>query len=98
MENKKAAILVLAIVAAVIVTASGAYAMGRQATSQAAPYTGAYPYGMGPGMMGGFGGPAGYRGGMMGGYGMMGYWNGTGATQQCPRDYMWQYWNSTSAP
>ncbi|MDE1853840.1 MAG: hypothetical protein KGI38_08870 [Thaumarchaeota archaeon] len=89
MENKKAAILVLAIVAAVVVTASGAYAMGRQAPGAGSSYPGTtYRSGMGPSMMGG---SAGYAGGMMGGHGMMGAWDSTGSMQQ----YMWRYWNSS---
>ncbi len=95
MENKTAVIVVLVIVAALIVTASGAYAMGWQATSQGTRPNTAYAEGMGPSMMGGFSGSTGYRGGMMGGYGMMG--NGASSMQQ-----MWQYmshfWNSTSSP
>ena len=90
MENKKAAILVLAIVAAVAVTAGGAYAMGRQVSGAGyANYSSGtnYGYRMGPGMMGG------YAGGMMGGYqGMMGN-NGYSMYQ-----YMEHYWNSTSVP
>ncbi len=94
MENKKAAILILAIVAAVIVTASGAYAMGRQTTTQTSSYSGAtYPSGMGPGMMGTFGGQANHHG-MMGGYGMMS--NGASPCW-CP-EYAEHYLNSTSAP
>ena len=103
MENKKATILVLAIVAAVIVTASGAYAMGRQAPGVGSSYPSTtYRSGMGPSMMGGLsgytggmmGGSTGYAQGMMGGHGMMGAWNGTNSMQQ----YMWHYWNSTSVP
>ncbi len=94
MENKKAAILILAIVAAVIVTASGAYAMGRQVTTQANSYSGAtYPSGMGPGMMNSFGGQMNHHG-MMYGYGVMSdgtfpYW--------CP-EYAEHHLNSTSTP
>ncbi len=90
MENKKTAILVLAILAAVVVTASGVYAANPQNAGAGSPYSGAsYRYGMGPSMMGGYGG---FPGGMMGGYGMMG--NGQYWMQQ----YMSQYWNSTSTP
>ncbi len=84
MENTKAAILVLAIAAALIVAASGAYAMGMQ-TTRTNSYQGT-PYG---GMMGG---SPGYTGGMMGGYGTMGSGCGSYAMHQ----YMSQYWNSTT--
>ena len=89
MENKKAAILVLAVLAAVVVTASGVYAATGGHSTVPASYPGAeYGYGMGASMMGGYAG----HGGMMGGYGMMG--NGQYSMPQ----YMWQWWNSTSAP
>ena len=104
MENKKAAILVLAIVAAVAIAASGAYAMmGRQTAGPGSSYSNTtYRSGMGPSMMGGsfgysggmMGRSGGYAGGMMGGYGMMGTWNGTVSMRQ----YMWHYWNATTVP
>ena len=54
MENKKAAILVLAIVAAVAITAGGAYAMGSQGVGNGYTYPStAHGPQMGPGMMGG---------------------------------------------
>jgi hypothetical protein len=93
LENKKAAILVLALVAAVVVTASGIYAMGARTTGQgyAGPITGIRS-GMGPSMMSGSFGRA---GGMMGGYGMMGYGQ---SSMQDMRESMWHYWNFTAAP
>lgn len=85
MENKKAAILVLAIVAAVAIAGSGVYAMGYRSGEAGDSYpSGPYGSWVGPGMMGGF---SGYHGGMTGGYG--GY---------LMHEYMQQYWNSTSAP
>ena len=92
MENKNAAILVLAILAAVVITASATYAMmGKQAGGTGVPNPGAtLGYGMGQSMMGGYSGSY----GMMGGHWMMGaYGNHYGMYQ-----YMRQYWNSTSAP
>jgi hypothetical protein len=94
MENKTAAILVLAIAAAVIVTASGAYAMSRQTAVQGNTYPSvAFGSGMGP-----WGGSVGHQGGMMGDQGghgmMMGSWSG----QQSMQQYMWHYWNSTYSP
>lgn len=95
MENKKAAILVLATAVALVIAAGGVYAMERPtANGGYAPV--AY---QGYGMMGGF---AGNAGGMMGGYGgyagMMGNVNSTGSMYNYMRQYMSQYWNSTSAP
>ena len=94
MENKKAAILVLAIAAAVAITASGAYAMGRQtgATGYSHPST-TFGSWMGPGMMGGYGGQP---GGMMGGYG--GYPGMMGSSGYSLYQYMQHHWNSTSVP
>ena len=91
MENKKAAILVLAIVAAVMIAAGGAYAMtGRGIASYANSYPSTVHWsGMGPSMMGG---SAGYRGGMMG----AGY--GQSSMMEDMQQYMWHYWNSTSVP
>jgi len=89
MENKTAAILVLAVVATLIVTASGAYAMGRGGNSAVGPYAGTtYRSGMGPSMMGG---SAGYPGGMMGGHGMMGAWNGTSPMYHYMQNYSQPY-------
>ncbi len=97
MENTKAAILVLAIVASVAVTASATYAtMGRQTVA-----TPAYGYGTGQSMMGGsgyggmMGGYSGYSG-MMGGNGTMGAYCDQGDMNQSMLQYMKQYWNSTS--
>lgn len=94
MENKKAAILVLAIVAAVAITASGAYAMGRQTGGTGYSYPSATqgPW-TGLGMMGGYGG---YPGGMMGGY--AGYPGMMGSGGYSMYQYMQHYWNSTSVP
>lgn len=90
MENKKAAILVLAIAAAVAITAGGAYAMGRQTTNNFSPYAGThYTSGMGSGMMGG------YAGGMMGGYNGYSGMMGSGSPMY---QYIRHYWNSTSVP
>ncbi len=104
MENKKAAILVLAIAAALLIAASATYAMmSRQTQSTGSPYGS----GTGPSMMGG---SAGYSGGMMGGYGgysgmmgghgmMGGYgasWNGT-SPYWCAQ-YAEHHLNSTSSP
>ena len=95
MENKKAMILVLAIAAAVLIAAGGAYAMGRQTGANGSSYPSfVYSHGMGPSMMGGFGGS---YGGMMGNHGMA----GTGYGQpmmESMEQYMWQYWNSTTTP
>jgi len=95
-ENKRAVILVLAIASAVLIVASGAYAMiGRQTEASGSSYPGSsYSCGMGPSMMGGFGGS---YGGMMGNHGMM----GTGYAQSMMENVqqcMWHHWNSTSAP
>lgn len=95
MENKKAAILVLAMVAAVAITTGATYAMmDSQGTyaGAASPST-TYGSGMGPWMMGGYSGRA---GGMMGGYGMMGNANGMSSMYQYMEQYMSRYWNSTS--
>ncbi len=74
MKSKTVAMLVLAVVGALIITAGGAYAMGRQTNSQVGNYPGyAYGSGMGPSMMGS---GSGHRG-MMGGYGTMDELNGT---------------------
>lgn len=112
MENNNAAILVLAIVAALVVTATGAYAMGRQTgylgnTGSSYPSS-AYGSGFGPSMMGGstgyrggmMGGSAGYSGGMMGGFGTTGGYGMMGASNGMSemREYMWHYWNSSSVP
>ena len=87
MENKKAALLVLAVVAAVAVTAGGAYALGMQSTVAPGTYDG---YGGGPSMMGG---SYGYHGGMMGAYGQAGY---PQAMQGYMQQYIWDCWNSTA--
>ena len=94
MENKQAAIFVLAIVAAVAITATGAHAVGRQTSGVGSSPGANYGYRAGPGMMGG---SAGHAGWMMGGYGgyqekMMGD-GGYSMYQQ-----MEGYWNSTSVP
>ncbi len=94
MENTKAAILVLAIAAALIVTATGAYAMGRVGNNTGTYPNTAYGAGMGPSMMGG---SYGYAGGMMGGHGMMGAWNGTGSMHEYMEQYC-PYYNSTAVP
>ncbi len=109
MENKTAAVLVLAVAASLIVAVSATYAMmGRQAAPFSSPYgSGTNGYRTGPSMMGGsagyaggmMGGYAGTAGGMMGGRGMMGAWNGTSSMyehMQDMRGYMEQYWNSTT--
>lgn len=89
MENKTVAILVLAMVTAVVITAGAAYAMGRQNSGQTGNYPNqSYQRGMGPSMMGG---AQGFRG-MMGGYWMMDQFNGTYPGGMC------RYWNATSAP
>ena len=86
MENKTAAMLVLAIVASLVVTAGAAYAMGRQ-TSTTGGYTNGSSFrsGMGPSMMGGASGHWG---------GMMGAWNGTSPMYQ----RMSYCWNATNVP
>lgn len=93
MENKTAAILVLAIVAALVVTVSGAYAMGRQTPGVGS----SYPY---AGYASGMGGSFGYPGGMMGGYGANGGYGmmGEGNGQYSMWQYMSHFWNSTSVP
>lgn len=93
MENKKAAILVLAVVAAVAITAGGVYALGGQAgrTGYSVPGSSYGPW-MGPGMTGRYGGSP---GGMMGGYGYPGMMGSGGHWMY---QYMQQYWNSTSVP
>ncbi len=102
MENKKVAILVLAIAAALLIAASATYAMmGRQTQSTGNPYGS----GVGPSMMGGstgyvggmMGGYSGQTGGMMGGYGMMGDLSGS-SMYQYMQQHMWRYWNSTATP
>lgn len=108
MENKTAAILVVAMAVAALIAAGGVYAMvGRQAAVTGNAYPGtAYGSGVGPSMMGwstGYaggmmGGYAGGPGGMMGGRGMMGDWNGTGSMYEYMQQYMQQYWNSTTVP
>jgi len=96
MENKKAMILILAIAAAVLIAASGAYAMmGRQTGADGGSYpSSAYGHGMGTSMMGGFGGS---YGGMMGNRGMMGTGYGQSMMENM-QQYMWHYWNSTTTP
>jgi len=95
MENKKAMILVLAIAAAVLIAAGGVYAMGGQTGANGGSYPSfVYSHGMGPSMTGGFGRS---YGGEMGNHGMA----GTGYGQpmmESMRQYMWQYWNSTTTP
>ena len=87
MENKTAAILVLAIVATLIVTASGAYAMGRGGNSVAGLNSGTTQRsGMGPSMMGGSTGNAGW---------MMRSGGGMGSAFGHRGDCMDRYWNST---
>ena len=110
LENKKVAILVLAVSAAVLIATSGAYAMGRQTAVTGNSYPGTtYGYGMGQSMMGGssafsggmMGGFSGHAGGMMGGYGMMGSWNGTNpmyAHMEQIHDFMQHCRNSTTVP
>lgn len=90
MENKKAAMLVLAIAAAVIIATGGVYAMaGGAAPRTGSPYSNAgREYGMGSSMMGGYGG---YRGGMMGGWNYPSMW-------QYMQQFMDHLWNSTSFP
>jgi hypothetical protein len=103
MENKKAMILVLAIAAAVVIATGAVYAAaGRQtATSGGSDLNGSFMSGMGPSMMGGFGGTAGYGSGMMGGRGMMGAGYGPSSMSSMMQDMrqdMSRYWNSTSVP
>lgn len=91
MENKRAALLALAVAAAVVIATGAAYAAGRQAGPTANYIPSQTPrYGMGPSMMGGYG----RYSGMMGSHWMTGNVNGTSFMYQ----YMRQYWNSTSAP
>ena len=105
MEKKTAAILMLALLGAVAVTAGGVYAMDRQSYSG---QNATYGHGMGPGMMGGRGGSP---GGMMGG----GYaWSAMHEymqnysqvympymmhqfAQNYSHLYLWNYCNSTGA-
>jgi hypothetical protein len=109
MENKRVAILVLAIAAALVIASTATYAMmARQTSGTGNPYgSTTNGYGVGRSMMGGstgyaggmMGGSSGRAGGMMGGYGMMGAWNGTSSMyerMQQMHDYMQQYWNSTA--
>lgn len=85
MEKKTAAILAVALLAAVVATAGGAYALDRQSpTSQGS----AYGYGMGQGMMGGQGGHLGS--GMGGGY-MHPF------AHNYSHLYQWDYCNSSSS-
>ena len=74
MENKKAAVLVLAIAAAVMIATGGVYAMaGGAAPGTGSPYSNVgREYGMGSCMMGGYGG---FRGGMMGGWNYAAMWH-----------------------
>lgn len=92
MEKKMAAILAVALVAAVVATAGGAYAMSRQSSpSQSATYGD----GMGPWMMGG---PGGHPGWSMGG-GYMQYMvhqYDYNYTHMYEHGYLWDYCNSTS--
>ncbi len=100
MENKTAALLVLA--AALVVGSTATYAMmGRQTTGTAnGPGTGPSMMGGSTGYAGGMmGGYSGRSGGMMGAYGMMGAWNGTSSMydhMQDMRGYMQHYWNATA--
>ena len=91
MEKKTAAILAVALVAAVVATAGGAYAMDRQSyPSQSATYA----YGMGHGMMGGQGG---YPGWAMGGGHMqyMMHQYDYNYSHMYDHEYLWNYCNST---
>lgn len=97
MENRKAAILVLAVLAALVVTAGGVYAAaGPETTRATSACAGAgYGYEAGPSMAGrctGYegmmGGDANYDGGMMGGYGTL------DCGQYSMPQFMWQWWNS----
>ena len=102
MENKRAAILALAIAAVVALAAGATYAaVGRPMTGSPDSNTG-YAYGTGQSMMGGgaggmMGGYGGYSG-MMGSHGMMGNVNGSSSMYQYMEQYMGRYWNSTSIP
>ena len=93
MESKRAAILVLAIAAAVAIVAGGAYAMGPRASGNGYSTSASYGYRTGPGMMGGYGG---YAGWMMGGYGA--HWGMMGDNGYPMYQYMDRYWNSTYVP
>lgn len=86
MESKNAAILLLAVLAAAVITASATYAMtGRPAGTIGGPNPGpTYGYGIGPAMMGGY----------PGSYGMMGAY----AYHYGVHQYTGQCWNSTLAP
>ena len=98
MENKKAAIIALAVAATLILTVNGVNAMmvrTTTATTNSYPNT-TYRSGMGPVMMGG--GSTAYRGGMMNGYGMMGAGYSESSMMREMQQYMWHYWNSTSVP
>ena len=99
--KKKAAMVMLAMLAAVAITAGGVYAASTaQSTYSAGSYQGlGYGHGLGPSMIGGYPGHGGNtRGyavhicGMVGGHGIMG-----DAQYSMPQD-MWQWWNSTSVP
>ncbi len=108
MEKKTAAILVLAMLAAVAVTAGGAYAMDRQSYPTQSAASGSR---MGPGMMGG---QSGHPGGAMGGgfmqqmmHGYMQNYSHAYAQQMMNQydynythlyghEYLWNYCNSTS--
>ena len=88
MEKKTAALLVLVVAASLAVTATAAYAMGRQ--TLAAAGTGYNSgYGMGPSMMGGNGG---FRGGLMGA------WNGPSYTYQHMQECGSSCWNASAVP
>ncbi len=89
MEKKTAAILAVALVAIVLATAGGAYALDRQSYSS---QTAAYSAGMGPGMMGG------HPGGMMGGGHManMMHQYDYNYTHLYDHEYLWNYCNRTS--
>jgi hypothetical protein len=85
LENKKVAILVLAIAAALVISVGAAYAYGERTGMQSYVQPGTTNWGgMGPSMMGG---STGYRG-------MMG--NGQYNMQQYMEECMSHYWNSTS--
>ena len=88
MEKKTAALLVLALVASIVVTA--AYAMGRQTAAAAGTgYNSNSGYGMGPSVMGGHGG---YRGGMTG------LRNGPSYMYQYMQEHRSYCWNATAVP
>ena len=92
MENKTAALLVLAVVASLVVTATAAYAMGRQTvTSGSTTYNSGYGYGISQTMMGGHG-YGGYGGGMMGA------WNGPSSMYQYMQQRSWYCWNASVIP